>query len=83
VKALLSSSSGRRDQRGCRDREEISEPGPPGVSGENNYAGAVSVFPGGSTRPTATGSELFTASSVGLAQPYGTVLGGDGLLWII
>jgi len=57
--------------------------GPPGVSGENNYTGAVRVFPGGSTRPTATGSKLFTASSVGLAQPYGTMLGGDGLLWII
>ncbi len=54
-----------------------------GVSGENNCTGAVRVFPGGSTRPTATGSKLFTASSVGLAQPYGTMLGGDGLLWII
>ncbi|MFI8069460.1 hypothetical protein ACIF85_11850 [Streptomyces sp. NPDC086033] len=39
-----------------------------GVSGKNNYTGAVRVFPGGSTRPTATGSKLFTASSVGVVR---------------
>ncbi|MDQ0909153.1 hypothetical protein QFZ22_005138 [Streptomyces canus] len=37
-----------------------------GAAGENNFTGAVSVFPGGSTRPTATGSKMFTAASVGL-----------------
>ncbi|MFJ8782638.1 FG-GAP repeat protein [Streptomyces sp. NPDC102476] len=54
-----------------------------GASGENNYTGAVWVFPGGSTRPTATGSKLFTAASVGLTQDNGTLLGGNGLLWVI
>ncbi|MDH6451516.1 MULTISPECIES: FG-GAP repeat protein [unclassified Streptomyces] len=50
---------------------------------ENNSTGAVWVFPGGSTRPTATGSKLFTAASVGLTQDNGTLLGGNGLLWVI
>ncbi|WP_406158997.1 VCBS repeat-containing protein [Streptomyces canus] len=54
-----------------------------GAVGENNFTGAVWVFPGGSTRPTATGSKLFTAASVGLAQGNGTLLGGNGLLWVI
>ncbi|MEU5887902.1 FG-GAP repeat protein [Streptomyces sp. NPDC047461] len=54
-----------------------------GASGENNATGAVWVFPGGSTRPTASGSKLFTASSVGLTQEFGTTLGGLGLLWEI
>lgn len=54
-----------------------------GASGENNSTGAVWVFPGGSTRPTATGSKLFTAASVGLTQQSNTMLGGDGLLWLI
>ncbi|MCX5255813.1 FG-GAP-like repeat-containing protein [Streptomyces canus] len=54
-----------------------------GASGENNYTGAVWVFPGGSTLPTATGSKLFTAASVGLTQGNGTLLGGNGLLWVI
>lgn len=54
-----------------------------GAAGENNSTGAVWVFPGGSTRPTATGSKLFTAASVGLSQQNGTLLGGNGLLWVI
>ncbi|NUP21286.1 MAG: VCBS repeat-containing protein [Streptomyces sp.] len=53
-----------------------------GASGENNYTGAVWVFPGGSSRPTATGSKVFTAASVGLTQQNGTLLGGNGLLWV-
>ncbi|MEU6354059.1 VCBS repeat-containing protein [Streptomyces sp. NPDC047072] len=54
-----------------------------GASGENNFAGAVWVLPGGSTRPTATGSKMFTAAAVGLTQQNGTLLGGNGLLWVI
>ncbi|MFF0079876.1 FG-GAP-like repeat-containing protein [Streptomyces canus] len=54
-----------------------------GAAGENNTTGAVWVFPGGSTRPTATGSKMFTAGSVGLTQSSGTLLGGVGLLWVI
>jgi hypothetical protein len=54
-----------------------------GAVGENNFTGGVWVLPGGSTRPTATGSKLFTAASVGLTQDNGTLLGGDGLLWVI
>ncbi|MEU0028556.1 VCBS repeat-containing protein [Streptomyces sp. NPDC006335] len=53
------------------------------ATGENNYTGAVWVFPGGSTRPTATGSKLFTAASVGLSQVNGTLLGGYGLFSVI
>ncbi|WP_328748822.1 FG-GAP-like repeat-containing protein [Streptomyces sp. NBC_00285] len=54
-----------------------------GAAGENNFTGAVWVLPGGSSRPTATGSKLFTASSLGLTQQGGTLLGGNGLLWVI
>ncbi|KOU63757.1 hypothetical protein ADK57_20740 [Streptomyces sp. MMG1533] len=54
-----------------------------GAASENNSTGAVWVFPGGSSRPTATGSRMFTASSVGLTQDNGTLLGGNGLLWVI
>ncbi|MFE7275634.1 VCBS repeat-containing protein [Streptomyces sp. NPDC057623] len=54
-----------------------------GAANENNSTGAVWVFPGGSSRPTATGSRLFTASSVGLTQQHSTDLGGNGLLWVI
>ncbi|MCF1599380.1 FG-GAP-like repeat-containing protein [Streptomyces muensis] len=50
---------------------------------ENNFTGAVWVFPGGSSRPTATNSRLFTANTVGLTQQHGTLLGGNGLLWVI
>ncbi|MGW2516096.1 VCBS repeat-containing protein [Streptomyces sp. NPDC001617] len=54
-----------------------------GAAGENDSTGAVWVFPGGSARPTATGSKVFTANSVGLTQQAGTLLGGNGLLWAI
>lgn len=54
-----------------------------GAAGENNYTGAVWVFPGGSSRPTATGSRVITANAVGLTQPDSTLLGGNGLLWVI
>ncbi|MFI5677215.1 FG-GAP and VCBS repeat-containing protein [Streptomyces cellulosae] len=54
-----------------------------GAASENNSTGAVWVFPGASSRPTATGSRLFTAASVGLTQDNGTLLGGNGLLWVI
>ncbi|MGC9542012.1 VCBS repeat-containing protein [Streptomyces sp. UG1] len=54
-----------------------------GSAQENNFTGAVWVFPGGSTRPTATNSRLFTANTVGLTQQHGTLLGGNGLLWVI
>ncbi|WP_225321075.1 FG-GAP-like repeat-containing protein [Streptomyces luteolifulvus] len=53
------------------------------AASENNSTGAVWILPGGSTRPTATGSRLFTASSVGLTQQNGTLLGGNGLLGVI
>ncbi|MCD7440376.1 FG-GAP-like repeat-containing protein [Streptomyces lincolnensis] len=53
-----------------------------GAPGENNYTGAVWALPGGTSRPTATGSRLFTAASVGLTQADSTLLGGNGLLWI-
>ncbi|ATW52178.1 FG-GAP-like repeat-containing protein [Streptomyces peucetius] len=54
-----------------------------GAAAENNFTGAVWVFPGGTSGPTATGSRMFTASSVGLTQQNGTLLGGNGLLWMI
>nr|WP_280887718.1 FG-GAP repeat protein [Streptomyces sp. LBL] len=54
-----------------------------GAPGENNHTGAVWMFPGAGSRPTATGSRLFTASSVGLTQHDSTYLGGNGLLWVI
>ncbi|SED96796.1 FG-GAP repeat-containing protein [Streptomyces sp. 3213] len=50
---------------------------------ENNSTGAVWVFPGGTSRPTATGTKLFTGPAVGLTQRSGTALGGYGLLWLI
>lgn len=50
---------------------------------ENNSTGAVWVFPGGTSHPTATGTKLFTGPAVGLTQQYGTLLGGNGLLWVI
>jgi hypothetical protein len=53
------------------------------ASGENNYTGAVWVFPGGTSRPTTTNSRVFTANTVGLTQPDSTLLGGNGLLWVI
>ncbi|MGP4010777.1 FG-GAP-like repeat-containing protein [Streptomyces sp. 4N124] len=54
-----------------------------GASGENNSTGAVFMLPGGSTHPTGTGSRVITAPAIGLQQQSGTLLGGDGLLWLI
>ncbi|KUO21251.1 FG-GAP-like repeat-containing protein [Streptomyces dysideae] len=54
-----------------------------GAAGENNFTGAVWVFPGGSSRPTTTNSRMLTANAVGLTQQNGTLLGGNGLLWVI
>ncbi|MFD8690215.1 FG-GAP repeat protein [Streptomyces sp. NPDC059651] len=54
-----------------------------GAAGENNSTGAVWVLPGGASAPTAVGSRMITASSVGLTQQQGTLLGGNGLLWVI
>ncbi|MCG7204336.1 FG-GAP repeat protein [Streptomyces arenae] len=55
-----------------------------GAAGENNDAGAVWVFPGGSTRPTASGSRVVTAPAVGLTQTsFPAFLGGNGLLSVI
>ncbi|MFJ9893944.1 VCBS repeat-containing protein [Streptomyces sp. NPDC091280] len=50
---------------------------------ENNSTGAVWVFPGGTARPTTTGTKLFTGPAVGLTQQSDTTLGGYGLLWLI
>ncbi|MGX1549449.1 FG-GAP repeat protein [Streptomyces adustus] len=50
-----------------------------GASGENNFTGAVWVFPGGASGPTAKGSRVFNAASVDLTQKNGTLLGGNGL----
>ncbi|MPY30665.1 VCBS repeat-containing protein [Streptomyces adustus] len=50
-----------------------------GASGENNLTGAVWVFPGGASGPTAKGSRVFNAASVDLTQKSGTLLGGNGL----
>ncbi|WP_345015301.1 VCBS repeat-containing protein [Streptomyces shaanxiensis] len=54
-----------------------------GASGENNFTGAVWVFPGAGTGPTAKNSRVFNAFSVNLTQQNGTLLGGNGLLWRI
>ncbi|MEV5841013.1 VCBS repeat-containing protein [Streptomyces sp. NPDC051985] len=54
-----------------------------GAAGENGSTGAVWVFPGGASRPTAAGSRVITANAVGLTQHSGTLLGGEGLLWVI
>ncbi|MDQ0718539.1 hypothetical protein QFZ55_007991 [Streptomyces luteogriseus] len=42
--------------------------------------GAVWVLPGGADGPTAKGSRMITASSVGLPQRENTRFGGSGLL---
>lgn len=47
--------------------------------GENNYAGAAWILPGGTTRPTATGSKMFTTSQFGLLASGWQLLGGDSL----
>ncbi|MGW7423383.1 VCBS repeat-containing protein [Streptomyces sp. NPDC054813] len=54
-----------------------------GAAHENAGTGAVWVFPGGSARPTASGSRVITAHGVGLTQAADTLLGGNGLLWVI
>jgi len=54
-----------------------------GAAGENNLTGAVWVFPGGASGPTAKGSRVFTAASVNLTQYNDTLLGGSGLFWVI
>ncbi|MER6672238.1 VCBS repeat-containing protein [Streptomyces sp. NPDC000983] len=54
-----------------------------GAAGENNDTGAVFVLPGGSARPTGTGARVYTGPSLGLSQTNGTLLGGNGLLWLI
>ncbi|MFI6468146.1 VCBS repeat-containing protein [Streptomyces sp. NPDC050538] len=53
------------------------------AAGENLDTGAVWVMPGGTSRPTATGTQLFTAPAVGLTQKSVTFLGGYGLLGLI
>lgn len=50
---------------------------------ENNATGAVWVLPGGTGGPTAKGSSMITAPSVGLPQKDSTLLGGNGLLGVI
>jgi hypothetical protein len=47
--------------------------------GENNYAGAAWILPGGTTRPTGTGSKIFTASQFGFPGSGWQLLGGDAL----
>ncbi|MGW0825070.1 VCBS repeat-containing protein [Streptomyces sp. NPDC002845] len=53
------------------------------AAGENNHTGAVWVFPGGSTRPTATGSRMIKPADVGLTKKSSLLLGGNGLLGVI
>lgn len=50
---------------------------------ENNSTGAVWVLPGGTNGPTATGSSVITAPSVGFPQKDSTLLGANGLLGVI
>ncbi|MFB7241781.1 hypothetical protein CW362_00335 [Streptomyces populi] len=47
---------------------------------ENNATGAVWVLPSGTGGPTAKGSSIITAPSVGFPQKDSTLLGGNGLL---
>nr|WP_308801013.1 FG-GAP-like repeat-containing protein [Streptomyces polyasparticus] len=51
--------------------------------GENSYQGAVWVLPGGSSRPTGTGSRMFLPSTLGIKQSDPVLLGGAGLLNVI
>ncbi|MGW5634317.1 hypothetical protein [Streptomyces sp. NPDC003832] len=53
------------------------------AAAENNGTGAVFVLPGDSARPTGTGARVYTGPSLGLSQTNGTLLGGNGLLWLI
>ncbi|CAL9639263.1 FG-GAP repeat protein [Streptomyces sp. enrichment culture] len=50
---------------------------------ENTANGAVFVLPGGPSRPTGTGSRVFTADMFGLTQHDSVHLGGYGVLWIL
>jgi hypothetical protein len=50
---------------------------------ENTANGAVFVLPGGATRPTGTGSRVFTPDMFGLTQRDSIHLGGYGVLWIL
>ncbi|CAM5520498.1 hypothetical protein SCANM63S_05482 [Streptomyces canarius] len=54
-----------------------------GAAEENFGTGAVWVLPGGTGGPTAKGSRVITAASVGFPQKYNTRLGGYGLLGVI
>ncbi|MFJ5774858.1 FG-GAP-like repeat-containing protein [Streptomyces sp. NPDC093094] len=54
-----------------------------GAACENHYNGAVFMLPGGSGRPTGTGSRVFTLESLGMPQWYEGWTGGNGLFWII
>ncbi|OSZ61431.1 hypothetical protein OQI_05405 [Streptomyces pharetrae CZA14] len=53
-----------------------------GAAGENNGNGAVFTLPGGTSRPTGTGSRVFTLETLGMAQADGW-LGGKGLLRLL
>ncbi|MFC9283732.1 FG-GAP repeat protein [Streptomyces collinus] len=53
------------------------------AAGENDFTGAVWVLPGGTNGPTAKGSSVITAPSVGFPQRDSTLLGGNGLLGVI
>ncbi|AIR99501.1 FG-GAP-like repeat-containing protein [Streptomyces glaucescens] len=53
-----------------------------GAAGENNGNGAVFTLPGGTSRPTGTGSRVFTLETLGMAQTDGW-LGGKGLLRLL
>lgn len=54
-----------------------------GAGQENSWTGAVWILPGGTGGPTAKGSHMITAASVGFPQKYNTGLGGYGLLGVI
>ncbi|WP_199552599.1 FG-GAP-like repeat-containing protein [Streptomyces sp. N35] len=53
------------------------------ASGENGHQGAVWMLPGGSARPTGTGSKMFLPSALGIKQSDPVMLGGRGLLDVI
>ncbi|MFJ4467046.1 FG-GAP-like repeat-containing protein [Streptomyces sp. NPDC089424] len=54
-----------------------------GAACENDYTGAVFVIPGGASRPTGKGSYAFTPNMFGFIQRDSTLLGGNGLWWIL
>ncbi|MER5297664.1 FG-GAP repeat protein, partial [Streptomyces pharetrae] len=53
-----------------------------GAAGENGGNGAIFTLPGGTSRPTGTGSRVFTLETLGMAQADGW-LGGKGLLRLL